>query len=45
MTSPDIKPILDELAAGRIDAGEAARRIDALKASESTSETTSEPPN
>ena len=45
MTSPDIKPILDELAAGRIDAAEAARRIDALKASESTSETTSEPTN
>jgi len=45
MTSPNIKPILDELAAGRIDAAEAARRIDALKASESTSETTSEPTN
>jgi hypothetical protein len=45
MTSPDIKPILDELAAGRIDAAEAARRIDGLKASQSTSETTSEPTN
>lgn len=31
MTSPDIGPILEELAAGRIDASEAARRIDALK--------------
>ena len=32
MTSPDMTPILEELAAGRIDAAEAARRIDALKA-------------
>jgi hypothetical protein len=45
MTTPDIKPILEELAAGRIDAAEAARRIDAVKASQSTSETTSEPTN
>lgn len=29
--SPDLRPILEELAAGRIDAAEAARRIDALK--------------
>jgi hypothetical protein len=34
-----MKAILEELAAGRIDAAEAAHRIDALKASQSTSET------
>ena len=34
MTTPDMTAILEELAAGRIDAAEAARRIDALKASE-----------
>jgi hypothetical protein len=46
MTTPDITPILEELAAGRIDAAEAARRIDALKASQASSETTaSEPTN
>src|SRR4029453_9315694 len=46
MTTPDMKAILEELPAGRIDAPEAARRIDALKASQSTSETTpSEPTN
>jgi hypothetical protein len=39
MSTPDMKSILEELAAGRIDAAEAARRIDALKASQSTSET------
>ncbi|MDO5683507.1 MAG: hypothetical protein Q4G46_11835 [Propionibacteriaceae bacterium] len=33
MSSPDLTPILEELAAGRIDAAEASRRIDALKAS------------
>ncbi len=33
MSTPDITPILEELAAGRIDAAEAARRIDAMKAS------------
>lgn len=31
MTSPDLGPVLEDLAAGRIDAAEAARRIDALK--------------
>lgn len=31
MTSPELGPILEDLAAGRIDAAEAARRIDALK--------------
>jgi hypothetical protein len=41
-----MKAILEELAAGRIDAAEAARRIDTLKASQSTSETSpSEPTN
>jgi hypothetical protein len=40
MTTPDITPILEELAAGRIDAAEAARRIDQLKASQASSETT-----
>ena len=32
MSNPDLTPILEELAAGRIDAAEAARRIDALNA-------------
>jgi len=32
MSTPDLGPILEDLAAGRIDASEAARRIDALKA-------------
>ena len=31
---PDLTGILEELASGRIDAAEAARRIDALKAAE-----------
>lgn len=47
MTTPGMTAILEELAAGRIDAAEAARRIDALKAAESapepTAETTAEP--
>ncbi len=34
MTSPDLSAILDELASGRIDAAEAARQIDALKAAD-----------
>lgn len=34
MSNPELGPILEELAAGRIDASEAARRIDALKAAE-----------
>lgn len=34
MSTPDLGPILEDLAAGRIDASEAARRIDALKAPE-----------
>ena len=46
MTTPDMTPILEDLAAGRIDAAEAARRIDALKASQATSEDSpSEPTN
>lgn len=32
MTNPDLGPILDDLAAGRIDAAEAGRRIEAAKA-------------
>jgi len=32
MSTPDLGPILEDLAAGRIDASEAARRIDELKA-------------
>jgi hypothetical protein len=44
MTTPDMKAILEELAAGLIYAAEAARRIDALKASQSTSETSSPEP-
>jgi hypothetical protein len=44
MTTADMKAILEELAAGRIDAAEAARRIDALKASQSTSEATPQEP-
>ncbi|HEX7209993.1 MAG TPA: hypothetical protein VF241_03660, partial [Propionibacteriaceae bacterium] len=46
MTTPDMTPILEDLAAGRIDAAEAARRIDALKGSQTTSEDSpSEPTN
>jgi hypothetical protein len=43
MTTSDMKVILEELAAGRIDAAEAARRIDALKASQSRSGPPTEP--
>ena len=32
MSTPDLGPILEDLAAGRIDASEAARRIDEMKA-------------
>ena len=45
MTTSDMKAILEELAAGRIDAAEAARRIDALKATQSPSEPPTEPTN
>ena len=46
MTTPEMTPILEDLAAGRIDAAEAARRIDALKASQTTSEdSAAEPTN
>ncbi|WP_246186689.1 hypothetical protein [Microlunatus speluncae] len=37
MTSPEITAILEELAAGRIDAAEAARRIDAQKGTPASS--------
>ncbi len=42
-TEPDLTEILEELAAGRIDASEAARRIDALKAAAAQAEQTAEP--
>lgn len=42
MSNPDLGPILEDLAAGRIDAAEAARRIDALKTASSEA-TPSEP--
>ncbi len=46
MSSADLGAILEELAAGRIDASEAARRIDALKAAEPAPEPTpTEPTN
>lgn len=45
MTEPSMTAILTELAAGRIDAAEAARRIDALKTSEATPAAGSEPTN
>lgn len=47
MTSPDLSPILEDLAAGRIDAAEAARRIDAAKAKAKTEaeQTPAEPSN
>jgi hypothetical protein len=44
MTTPDMAPILEDLAAGRIDAAEAARRIEALKATQGT-QSSSEPTN
>jgi hypothetical protein len=43
MTTPDMTQILEELAAGRIDAAEAARRIDALKTSEPSDQPEPEP--
>lgn len=46
MSNPDLGPILEDLAAGRIDAAEAARRIDALKnQSEAPEPTPAEPTN
>jgi len=44
MSTPDLGPILEDLAAGRIDASEAARRIDALKA-DAPEPTPAEPTN
>lgn len=40
MTSPDLSPILEELAAGRITPAEASRRIDALNATPVAAEAT-----
>jgi hypothetical protein len=45
MSTPDLNPILEDLAAGRIDASEAARRIDALKASAPAEPKPAEPTN
>jgi hypothetical protein len=45
MTTPEMTTILEELAAGRIDAAEASRRIDALKAAEARPEASAEPTN
>jgi hypothetical protein len=42
MTTPDMTNILEQLAAGRIDAAEAARRIDALKTAEPTASASAE---
>lgn len=42
-TSPDISTILDDLAAGRIDTAEAARRIDALDSASGSTGTTEAP--
>lgn len=43
MSSPDLGPILEDLAAGRIDASEAARRIDAIKAAAPAAEPEQQP--
>jgi hypothetical protein len=43
MTTPDMTTILEQLAAGQIDAAEAARRIDALNAAEAAAEPTEAP--
>lgn len=45
MSDTDLGPILEDLAAGRIDASEAARRIDAMKSAEPTNEESAEPTN
>lgn len=45
MSTPDLGPILEDLAAGRIDASEAARRIDALKAGAPPEPKPTEPTN
>jgi hypothetical protein len=50
MSSPDLTPILEDLAAGRIDAAEAAKRIETLKAEAgaaegSAADVTTEPSN
>lgn len=43
MSTPDLKSILDALAAGDIDAAEAARRIEAAKSGQAVVETPAEP--
>ncbi len=45
MSSDLIAPILEDLAAGRIDASEAARRIDAIKSASPAEPTPTEPTN
>ena len=42
MTTPNMTSILEDLASGRIDAAEAARRIDALNAEPAPSEPSNE---
>lgn len=44
MSTPDLNPILEDLAAGRIDAAEAARRIEALKSATTPAEGWQQPP-
>ncbi|MDR1432177.1 MAG: hypothetical protein LBI99_08660 [Propionibacteriaceae bacterium] len=45
MSSPDLTPILEDLSAGRIDAAEAAKRIEALKVASGDPDATPEPSN
>lgn len=45
MSSPDLTPILEDLAAGRIDAAEANRRIDALKAASEPADSSAAEPS
>jgi len=45
MDTPDLTPILEDLAAGRIDAAEAAKRIDALKANAAADHVSSQAPD
>ncbi|MFZ0529695.1 MAG: hypothetical protein WAL91_04060, partial [Propionicimonas sp.] len=45
MNTSDLGPILEDLAAGRINASEAARRIDAIKAAAPAEQKPAEPSN
>lgn len=45
MSTPDLTPILEDLAAGRIDSAQAARLIEALKADPTTEPRPTEPTN